>query len=65
MDIHGQLWDIDFRMAGVLPESFASYVPDRIYRNRLPADARSTIPVQKSKNWMGMDWAAGFIFSGG
>lgn len=48
IDIHGQLWVIDFAFTGVLPSCFMSYVI--VYRNRLPKHLAKTLPLPESPN---------------
>ena len=63
LDIKGRPWVVDFRLAGVLPESFMSYTldVDCRHQNRFSTDARKTIPVKVSGNRLPMIWATGMI----
>ena len=63
LDINGNPWVVDFRLAGVLPESFMSYTLDKtcMHANRFSTNVRNTIPVQRSGNLLAMVWATGMI----
>ena len=61
VDIHGQLWVVDFRHTGVLPASFMSFVLDIKKKDPLPIPIRKTIPLETSKNLKPMFRAYGLI----